>query len=792
MPDEGLLGGGGRSGVAFFGGGGGRATSAHATLGNAAVKIDAATRMETPFRAYSTLDRSADDPRCHDSRRGITVEDRMKEGPQRIARNPETAPEKTKSPKIPLVFVRLGVAWLLLGGLGCKEKPPGAPTSDASAIDLDAATSATGVTSAAPPDVTSGASTTWTEGPSVVTQGSVDAAALRTRNRARLLADTSAVHLLEGGTPRELGERACEAAVPKRAPETKILIKPNLGGFEWFKDPEKSGGDDGLRGRITDPEFVRGILKCLKARGHTHITVAEGWGAKHSDWERLVRVSGYQAMTREEGVRLVAMDDDGVFDVEGDTPGKPLALRGMEKTHVPTLLIPKILAEHLDHGLFISAPKLKAHRFGVFSSGIKGMQGTVMLSDKAPAFQQKYRMHKELGAALALGKKGDPEARAAYVAALEVFAERIADVLEVEAPHVVLAEGAPAMGGDGFGRQWPMKESLAVAGTNPILVDRVIAQVLGFWDSAALARELGGHKTSPLLTVAASRFGIDLASPKVAGNGAGLLATKRPAHLLGMAGFDIHEGEGVEVKPSVSAPTRPGTSPTDAGGARAPDPIAPPLPGAGTVHAIHVPVSSAPAIDGAIDAIWAKADNAASKARWETDWSGKATGAFTSARFLWSESALYVLWELESSGANTDTSRPIDTERERLYQEDCVELFLTPDPARPKRYFEIETGPFGHYFDIDVDREKKREDVAWSSRIKVGTHRDPAQKKGVIELSLASPDIVRVLVAGAKLPMGLYRMEGKGERLYLAYRPTRTPKPNFHVPEAFGTLVLDP
>ena len=64
------------------------------------------------------------------------------------------------------------------------------------------------------------------------------------------------------------------------------------------------------------------------------ITIAEGWGAKHADWERLVRVSGYAAMAREEGVPLVAMDDDGTFDVEGDTPGKPLLLRGMERTDV--------------------------------------------------------------------------------------------------------------------------------------------------------------------------------------------------------------------------------------------------------------------------------------------------------------------------------------------------------------------------------------------------------------------------------------------------------------------------
>lgn len=702
----------------------------------------------------------------------------MKVDIRRLARNWATTPAIFCARRVAFALV------LVLASTGCSrcnEQPSPTRTEPTASVPASPASSAalspsTPAATASAPDVTSSASVAWAEGPSVVTRESVDATALRTRTRARLLADTSPVHLLEGGSARELGEKACEAAVPKRPADTKILIKPNLGGFEWFKDPEKSGGDDGLRGRITDPEFVRGILKCLKARGHTRITVAEGWGAKHADWQRLVRVSGYEAMTREEGVKLVAMDDDGVFDVEGDMPGKPFALRGMEKTHVPTLLIPKILAEHLDTGLFISAPKMKAHRFGVFSSAIKGMQGTVMLSDKAPAFNQKFRMHKELGAALALGKKGDPGARAAYVAALETFAERIADVLEVEAPHVVLAEGAPAMGGDGFGRQWPMKEKVAVAGTNAILVDRVIAQVLGFWDSAALARELSGHKTSPLLTVAAKRFGIDPSSPTVVGNGAGLLSAKRPAHLLGMAGFDIHEGEGVEVKPA-GAPAAPREAP--------PSPT-PAMGGSAVLHAIRA--SSAPVIDGTVDAMWAKAP----VERWETDWSGRATGTFTSARFLWSASALYVLWELEGAGTHTDTSRPVDIERERLYQEDCVELFLTPDASRPKRYFEIETGPFGHYFDIDVDRERKKEDTAWSSGAKIGTHRDSSTKRTVIEVALTSPDIAKVLVPGAKLPIGLYRMEGKGDRLYLAYRPTRTPKPNFHVPEAFGTLTLDP
>ena len=48
------------------------------------------------------------------------------------------------------------------------------------------------------------------------------------------------------------------------------------------------------------------------------------------------------------------------------------------------------------------------------------------------------------------------------------------------------------------------------------------------------------------------------------------------------------------------------------------------------------------------------------------------------------------------------------------------------------------------------------------------------------------------LAPDARLPLGLFRMEGQHARAYLAAFPTRTPKPNFHVPDAFGTLVLDP
>ena len=651
----------------------------------------------------------------------------------------------------------------------------GGPSRDGGPPDVARPPAPASVGSAEVPvatDVMSKASASWDAGPAVVTTGAVDGAALRARSRARLAADTSAVTMLQGGTARELGERLCQAVVPVRAKETPILIKPNLGGFEWFKDPKQAGGDDGVRGRVTDPEFVRGIVRCLKARGHDRITVAEGWGAKHEDWERLIEVSGYAAMTRAEGVTLVAMADDGVFDVEGDQPGKPLAVHGMEKTHAPTLLMAKVLAEHLEKGLFISAPKIKAHRFGVVSMAIKGGQGVVMLSDASPAFNQKWRMHKELAPALELLRRDHEAGQKAYLESLDVFAERMTDVLEVATPHVVLAEGAPGMGGDGFGKRWPTPESVAIGGTNPILVDRVGAAFLGLWNNAELARELGGHRTSPLIEKAAARFGVDLENPRVEGNGAALLAGQRPVHFVSMSGFALHsDGSAAELvpgMPSAAAPT------TDAGVGRP------------TMRAKRVE-DGAITIDGNEDVAW----KTAAPVTFATDWSGVATARSTRVRAAWGKSALYLLWDVEDTSVLADETRPVETEREKLYEEDCVELLLAPDPAERTRYFEVEVGPLGHFLDLSVDRRTNKSDVAWSSAPEIATRVDRAHHHVTIEVALRAPEIVKALKAGAQLPLGLYRMDGKGPRLYLAWSPTRTPKPNFHVPEAFGTLLLE-
>jgi hypothetical protein len=278
--------------------------------------------------------------------------------------------------------------------------------------------------------------------------------------------------------------------------------------------------------------------------------------------------------------------------------------------------------------------------------------------------------------------------------------------------------------------------------------------MLGLWDNAELAVKLGGHKTSPLIETAARRFDVDLSEPTVTGNGAALLKSKRPVHFVSMAGWALHSDD----SPPEIAPGAGTTPPPE-------------------LHASH----------GGLDA--------ATPVTFDTDWAGASTGISTTVRAAWTNEALSMRWNLSGAGLHVDDSKPTDTEREKLYEEDCVELFFTPDASDPNHYYEIELGPKGHFFDLEVHRGVKldvKKAIAWSSAPKIVTKVDADRHTATIEATFRAPEIVKALKAGATLPFALYRMEGRSPRKYLAWSPTRTAKPDFHVPAAFGRLVLDP
>jgi alpha-galactosidase len=68
---------------------------------------------------------------------------------------------------------------------------------------------------------------------------------------------------------------------------------------------------------------------------------------------------------------------------------------------------------------------------------------------------------------------------------------------------------------------------------------------------------------------------------------------------------------------------------------------------------------------------------------------------------------------------------------------------------------------------------------------------DEGKKTWLAELALPMKCLTAHFDPTALWRVNFYRVEGSAEpRFYSAWRPTGTPEPNFHVPEAFGRLLF--
>src|SRR5204863_9961265 len=127
-----------------------------------------------------------------------------------------------------------------------------------------------------------------------------------------------------------------------------------------------------------------------------------------------------------------------------------------------------------------------------------------------------------------------------------------------------------------------------------------------------------------------------------------------------------------------------------------------------------------------------------------------------------------------------------------LYQEDVVEIFLSPDD--PKWYYEIEVNPLGTTFDArilspDGVRASMRTELEWECRnLFAAVRTTPRSLETVIRIpfaSLHSPPPRD----GATWRGNLFRIDrsGAGDE-FMAWRPTLKSPADFHVAAAFGRL----
>jgi hypothetical protein len=176
-------------------------------------------------------------------------------------------------------------------------------------------------------------------------------------------------------------------------------------------------------------------------------------------------------------------------------------------------------------------------------------------------------------------------------------------------------------------------------------------------------------------------------------------------------------------------------------------------------------------------------------------WSGDpARGSrHAEARLCWSDEALHVRFVGEQHEPLVVADSPItDRKTLGLWDRDVCEIFVAPDPAHPERYFEFEAAPTGEWVDLGLVVTSTGRETDWdfNSGMEAAARIEPKSVK--IGIRIPWSDAIPKPAKGDVWRVNVFRCVGpEAPERYLAWRPTHAPEPNYHVPEAFGTLRFD-
>lgn len=171
-----------------------------------------------------------------------------------------------------------------------------------------------------------------------------------------------------------------------------------------------------------------------------------------------------------------------------------------------------------------------------------------------------------------------------------------------------------------------------------------------------------------------------------------------------------------------------------------------------------------------------------------SDWQGRSSDPDreTEVRVLWNSRFLYLRFECRYREIFVFDDAEKSGRRDHLWDRDVAEAFLQPDPSRPAFYKEFEVSPNGMWIDLDIFPSGLADLESGMTRSVV---MDEKQKTWVAELAIPLKALTPQFDPAKAWRANFYRVEGAKEpRSYLAWSPTNTAEPNFHVPARFGVL----
>ncbi len=171
-------------------------------------------------------------------------------------------------------------------------------------------------------------------------------------------------------------------------------------------------------------------------------------------------------------------------------------------------------------------------------------------------------------------------------------------------------------------------------------------------------------------------------------------------------------------------------------------------------------------------------------------WSGEAApnGRHFSARLLWSDAALYVRFEAKQIEPLFVSEKPdLSKKTLKLWDRDVCEIFVAPDKSQRDKYFEFEIAPTGEWVDLGIEVTPTERITDWDYKSNMTSAAFIDKNKVVMAIKIPFASLGKTPKAGDVWLGNLFRCVGRdATRGYLAWQPTKTKEPAFHVPDAFG------
>ncbi|ABB33255.1 DUF362 iron-sulfur cluster-binding domain protein [Geobacter metallireducens GS-15] len=205
-------------------------------------------------------------------------------------------------------------------------------------------------------------------------------------------------------------------------PGERVLLKPNMLAA---KEPE--------RAVTTHPELLRQVIGLVREAGGIPL-VGDSPGV--GGIRRVAERSGILAVVEETGAEFIPFDE--TVTVRG---------KGLFREF-------QIARPYLEADRLINLPKLKTHEMMTMTCAVKNLFGAVVGAAKAG-------WHLKAGADR------------------ELFARMLLEIYLLRRPDLTIVDGILAMEGDGPGSGDPRLCGLLLAGTNPVAVDVIAAELAG-------------------------------------------------------------------------------------------------------------------------------------------------------------------------------------------------------------------------------------------------------------------------------------------------------------------------